>query len=71
MSAQTVVGVPVRGGELTFVDVQGGALRGKFSADVFDAARRPARRDQQLSESLLDSCGQHRWRQVLDQANSS
>ena len=25
MSAQAVVGVPVRGGELTFVDVQGGA----------------------------------------------
>ena len=46
-------------------------LRLKKSADVFDAAQRPVRRDKQLSESLLDSCGQHLWRQVLDKANSS
>ena len=50
---------------MTFVEVQGGALQGKFSADVFDAAQRPVRRDQQLSGSLLDRCGQHLWRQVL------
>ena len=44
---------------MTFVEVQGGALQEKNSADVFDAAQRPVRRDQQLSESLLDSCDQH------------
>ena len=53
---------------MTFVEVQGGALRGKFLANVFDAAQRPVRRDQQLSESLLDSCDQHLWRQVYSAA---
>ena len=71
MSAQAVVGEPVCRAKLTFVEVQGGALRGKKSADVFDAPGRAVRRDQQLSEPLLDSCGQRLWRQVLDQANSS
>ena len=56
---------------MTFVELQGGALQEENSADVFDAAQRPVGRDQQLSESLLDSCDQHLWRQVLDQANSS